>query len=786
MSESNQQRANTTNDEYQLLLPLDLKPFPAWKRLDTTGGGRQTGIAPHPINPDIVYISSDNGGLFKTKDGGDSWFSVSSNLGAYRLGFVTLDPLDPEVVYVTASMDYQQRTGGGTRGEIHRSRNGGLSWEFVADGMGLQNSAPNQASIVIPYDPAHPDRFDEDGDNLSAVIFVGAWNGPADPPVGGVWRSEDEGETFTHLALEDKNITALRASTEGAGVLFATTYEGTVYRSKDLGESWVNITGDMPPAHLSDLAVHPTDENTLYVTCRWCEAGEPPVWKTDDGGQNWYPASSGLDSNEIGSFPKILIDRFDPNVLYVTTEKAAYDKAGVYKSADGGQSWHLMPARLVLTDGRPYFWYQFEGEFTIGQAVDGRLFAGDEAAWRYPDGDLADGLEVWEPAAIGIGNVHVNTIAVDPLDDTVLYQGISDFGPYKSVDRGQSFHRILGNGWPVTVDNYVWNGPYYRNYEACRLNCSSTCEQDGRIAAGGTTDFAISRQDGNVVYSAFGSGAGKSEHGGVNKSTDGGQTWQPVGFQMESGFDLNPKTCVPYGLRHLAIDPTDDDIVFAAMEIPATKTGKLYKTTDGGATWTEIAATSGYIKGVDVSAVDPGLVVFATRSSVYKSEQRGEPDSWQVITLPDDPSIQTVRLSPHKAGVYVVGTNRTGIYYTTDGGISWSNNSLKDLFEQRLYQGSTEYLPVEVATASNPKVPMLKNISAIVFNPITPDAFYVAGTNYTRASFGVAEITNSGQNWQRLPLAGLAHRNVFDLAMDSSGTFLYAGTFDGTYRLGLR
>ena len=783
---SNRWGIGAINAGYQLFLPPVLKHFPAWKRLDTTGGGRQTGIAPHPTNPDIVYISSDNGGLFKTKNGGDSWFSVSSNLGAYRLGFVTLDSLDPEVIYVTASMDYQSRTSGGARGEIHRSLNGGLSWEFVSDGMGFQNSAPNQASIVIPYDPAHPGHFDEDRDNLSDVIVVGAWTGPADPPVGGIWRSEDEGETFTHLALEDKNITALRASTEDPDGLFITTYEGRVYRSEDLGESWLNITGDMPPAHLSDLAVHPTDENTLYVTCRWCQAGEPPVWKTTDGGQNWHPASDGLDSNQIGSFPKILIDRFDSNTLYVTTDKAAQNVAGVYKSTDGGQSWHVMPAWLVLTDGRPYFWYQFEGEFTIGQAIDGRLFAGDEAAWRYPDGDSSDGLDVWEPAAIGIGNVHVNTIEVDPLDDTILYQGISDRGPYKSVDRGLSFHRILGNGWPVAVDNYAWNGPYYRNYEECRLNCSSTCEKEGRIAAGGTTDFAISRQDSNVVYSAFGSGAGKSEHGGVNKSTDGGQTWQPVGFQLEKGFDLNPETCVPYGFRHLAIDPTDDYIVFAAMEIPSTKTGKLYRTTDGGITWAEVAATSGYIKGVEVSAIDPDLVIFATRSGVYKSEQGGEPDSWQVITPDVDPSIQTVRLSPHNAGVYVVGTNYEGIYYTTDGGISWSNNSLEDLFEHRLYQGSAEYLPVEIATASNPRVPPLKNISAIVFDPITPDTFYVAGTNYTRASFGVAKINNSGQNWQRLLLTGLAHRNVFDLAIDSSGVFLYAGTFDGTYRLGLR
>jgi len=768
------------------LLEEGLANMDRWQRLDTTGGGGQTGIAAHPTDPAIVYMASDNGGLFKTENGGDTWFSVSSNLGAYRLGFVTLDPLDPNVIYVTAATDYGHLLRGGATGEIHRSLNGGLSWEFVSDVMGLQSSFPSQTSIVIPHHPADPGRFDRDRDNLSDVIVVGAWTGPADPPVGGIWRSEDEGKTFTQLALEDKNFTALCAFAGDADVLFGTTYEGQVYRSEDLGTTWEDITSDMPLSHPSDLAVHPTDRDVLYVTCRWCQAGRPPVWRTTDGGQSWQAASAGLDSKEIGGFPKILIDRFDPRTLYVTTDKAPRDSGGVYRSVDMGFSWHLMPARLVFPDGRPYYWYQFEGKFALGQAVDGRLFAGNTAGWRYPDGNSSDGLDVWEPATLGIGNIHVNTIEVDPSDSAVLYQGISDLGPYKSIDRGSSFHRILGNGWPVTIANYVWNGPYYSNYKKCWLDCSLSCDAEGKLAAGGTTDFAISRQDSNIVYSAFGSGGGNSEHGGVNKSVDGGSTWQPVGFQLDEGFELNPATCVPYGFRYLAIDPTNDDVLFAAMEIPPTESGKLYRTKDGGATWTEVFTTSSYITGLDVSAANPDLVVLTTRSEVFKSERAGAPDSWQAIISHEVSGIKTVALSPHQAQVYVIGTNNSSIFYTADGGIHWHNRQLDGLFEDRLYQGSDQNLSPGTATALNPNEPVLRNVSAIVFDPITPDVFYVAGTRYVRASFGVGRITNAGQNWERLPLEGLTHRNVFDLAIDASGAYLYVGTFDGTYRLRLR
>lgn len=756
-----------------------------WQRLDTTGGGGQTAIAPHPTNSDVVYMASDNGGLFKTENGGDYWFSVSSNLGAYRLGFVMLDPLDPDTIYVAASTDYGNLTTGGETGEVYRSRNGGLSWEFVTGDMGFQTAFPTQRSLVIPHDPADPGRFDQNGNNLSDVILVGAWTGPADPPLGGVWRSQDEGQTFAPLALQDQNMTTLQTFGGDVNVLFATTYEGQVYRSDDLGERWVNITGNMPLVFPADMAVHPTNQNILYVTCRWCWGGEP-VWKTTDGGQHWEPASDGLDTKKISGFPRILMDRFDPDTLYVTSDKAPADKGGVFKSTDGGNSWRLMPSRLVLPDGRPYYWYQFEGKFALGQAIDGRLFSGDGGGWRYPDGNPNDGREEWEPATLGVGNIRVNTIEVDPSDPTVLYQGIADFGPYKSVDRGASFHRILGNSWPITIDNFAWNGPYYSNYRKCWLPCSLDCKTVGQLVSGGTTDFAISRQDPSVVYSSFGSGSGQSNYGGVNKSTDGGKTWQPVGFGLEQGFELNPETCTPYGFRHLAIDPSNDDMLFAVMEIPSAKIARLYRTTDGGSSWTNVYTTSGYITGLAVSAADPDLVVFTTWLEVQKSKRGGEPGSWRAITPPGTQGFRGVGLSPHQAEVHVIGSNDQGIYYTADGGEHWSNPPLDDLFEGELHQGSGQNLPGEIAAAFNPHVHRLRNVSAIIFDPIAVDRFYIGGTRYNRASFGVAKITHAGQDWQRLPLEGLSHRNVFDFAMDSLGEFLYVGTFDGTFRFKLR
>jgi photosystem II stability/assembly factor-like uncharacterized protein len=757
-----------------------------WRSLDVTGGGGTTGIAAHPTNPDVVYMASDNSGLYKTENGGDSWFSVTSNMGAYRLGFVTLDPLNPEVIYVTASTDFGGDEEGGATGEMYRSQNDGRSWEFVTDLMGFQSSFPSQTALAMLYDPDNPARFDQDGDGLTDMIIVAAWTGPADPPVGGIWRSEDEGETFTHLALQDKNMTGVWAFPGDADLLFATTNDGQVYRSPDLGDSWEAITADLPLTQVADLALHPADANILYVTCRTCLDGQTPVWKTVDGGQSWQPAGGGLDIENTRGFPRILMDRNDPETLYLTTLQAVGREGSVNKTSNGGDSWETMPARLVLPDGRPFHTFEFERQLTIGQSVDGTLYSGGSAAWRFPDGDQNDGVEVWEPATIGLGNVHVNVIEVDPQNPAILYQGISDFGTYKSINQGETFHRNLGTGWPVTVENFVWNGPYYSNYDHCSLSCSDICNATGRIASGGTYAYAISRQDSNIVYSAFGSGSGGTEHGGINKSLDGGATWFPVGFQLEAGFELDPDTCVPYGFREVAIDLSNNQIVFALQEIPDTGESIIYKSMDGGESWQKVFTSDRAISKLAVSPVDSNLMVFVLPNAVYKSEQGGTPESWQEITPGEARQILEVSLSPHNRDVFVIGTHAQGIYYTEDGGQTWQHNALKPFFDQQVAQDNSETLSPDEITAYKSDRQMLRNITTVVFDPLEPDAFFVAGRQPGRASIGVAKITNGSQNWERLPLAGLSQRSIFDLAIDPAGEYLYAGTFNGTYQFRLR
>jgi photosystem II stability/assembly factor-like uncharacterized protein len=212
----------------------------------------------------------------------------------------------------------------------------------------------------------------------------------------------------------------------------------------------------------------------------------------------------------------------------------------------------------------------------------------------------------------------------------------------------------------------------------------------------------------------------------------------------------------------------------------------VYRTTDGGETWNEVFRQAGKITGLQISGADPQVAVLTTWADVLRSDRGGAANTWQSIKPEGVNAIRTVALSPHRAQVYVIGTQKEGIYYTADGGATWTNNPLDGFFGQQVSPTSPQPLNAEIATAYAPGFKVRRDISVIRFAPISADTFYVAGYQRPRASVGIARITQAGTRWDRLPLEGLNHRNVFALAIDASEQYLYAGTHDGTFGLALR
>jgi photosystem II stability/assembly factor-like uncharacterized protein len=138
-------------------------------------------LAVHPNNFGIIYVGTASGGLWKTTNGGATWTPLMDREGSYSIGWVTLDPKNPNVVWVGTGERNSQRSVAYGDG-VYKSEDGGRSWKNV----GLKNSE-HIGRIVV-----HPTNSD--------IVYVAA-QGPLWSPAGdrGLYKTSDGGKTWEQV-----------------------------------------------------------------------------------------------------------------------------------------------------------------------------------------------------------------------------------------------------------------------------------------------------------------------------------------------------------------------------------------------------------------------------------------------------------------------------------------------------------------------------------------------------------------------------------------------------------
>ncbi|HEX9952285.1 MAG TPA: hypothetical protein VGB53_10990 [Rubricoccaceae bacterium] len=310
----------------------------------------------HPTQPGVVYFAND-GGIYRSTDSGQTYTAANGGLqttqfynGAsvsaqdpnqmtggvqdqgvfiwrgdtrwYRpLGgdgtWTATDPRTPERVY--GALQYLA---------IRRSEDGGQSFVNIAPPA----SAPG---FVAPYAlaPSMPDR-------LYAAGSV-------------VYRSENRGDAWTATnggAAVDpsgNDALALAVAPSDAGVVYLTTSPNSRFPSDtpgppklfvttNAGANWTNRTAGLPDRFLTDVAVHPSDPQTAYVTASGFGSGH--VFQTADGGATWTDVTNGLPDIPASA---VVLDPLAPDHVYVGTD------VGVFVSIDAGVTWAPWDTGLV-------------------------------------------------------------------------------------------------------------------------------------------------------------------------------------------------------------------------------------------------------------------------------------------------------------------------------------------------------------------------------------------------------------------------------------------------------
>jgi len=707
---------------------------PGWTRRTVGGGGGQAGISIDPTNSQIIYVTKDNGGLIKSLDGGRSWFPINNNIGNRVLGDSELDPLDPQILYVVAEV-YSRTPSWSSdpaNGELYRTRDGGQTWEIVyGEGMGRHAGGdgrafgisvwPSTRSLYIPYDSAQPRRYDADGDGLSDVIYVGGWdrNTESTDKRAGLWKSEDEGQTFRQIALPDKNIWALRVDPRDPQNFYVATYGEGLWFSPDTGQTWESWRERIPNPMVSDVVID-SARQTLYVTTNLFFSpyntdeyrATRGVYKSVDGGRSFFPVNDGLDLTGFG-YTTILQDAGDPTGQTLYTGTFYGNRQGIYRTLNGGGRWSPMELEVV---SEPQWFEGFDNLWDIAQAPDSTIIA---TSWRgiYR---LPPGSERWELAVEGVGNIGVQAVKFEPGNDAVIYLGILDAAPLKSLDRGATWSQI-GAGF-VTA---------------------------GGTEAVGADEFAISPAVPQIVY-AIGIGASGGFKSAVNKSMDGGRSWQKIVAGLPPSPDHEPQ----WKATGLGVTAYDPQIAYVALEFKQGG-GAVYKTTTGGANWTEVLRLP---HGASALAVGPDLpetvVAVTTRGGIYVSEDAG--DSWRDSSINRN-LIYAVAIAPTNPRYILLGVNVAGAYLSTDGARSWQH-----VFDRADLQPFLS----ELALSAFARERYWPTIRAVMFDPADERTLYLGHYPSPWMGLGILKSSDAGGTWSLLGDRQFQMRSVssFDLS----------------------
>ena len=645
--------------------------------------GRISDFAMHPDNSKIYYVATASGGVWKTDNAGTTFKPLFDSQGSYSIGVVTLDPSNPNIVWVGTGENNNQRSVAYGDG-VYKSSDGGKSWK----NMGLKNSE-HIGSILV-----HPDS--------SNVIFVAA--------IGPLWASGgDRG----------------------------------VYKSSDGGENWNCILSIDKYTGVNEVVMDPRNPNIMYASAMqrqrhvYTYLGGGPgsgLYKTTDGGQNWSKANSGLPKVDLGRIG-LSISPANPEIIYAIVE-AAQGKGGFYRSTNRGASWEKRSSHT--TSGNYYqeiiadpvnpdkvysmnTWMQvsLDGGKTFSNVGEDTKHVDNHCIWIDKtdtdhfvvgcDGGIYetwDGAKTWDFKA-NLPVVQFYKVAVDnSLPFYYIYGGTQDNFSLGGPSRSVSGNGIANEDWFIThggdgfesqVDHFNTDIIYTQSQYGVLARFDKKSGEEVGIqpqARKGENRYrwnwdapliASSHHEGRVYFAA----------NKVFRSDDYGSSWDVISEDITAGINRNELEIMdrvwgidavmknmstsPYGtIVAMSESPIDENLLYVG-----TDDGLIQITSDGGGSWTQIDNVTGvpqrtYVNAVLASNHDAGVVYACFNNHkngdfkpyVYKSSDKGA--SWISISssLPERGSVYTIAEDHLDPNLLFVGTE-FGVFFSNDGGENW-------------------------------------------------------------------------------------------------------------------
>ncbi len=588
-------------------------------------------IAVSPSNPDILYVGSGEGlhrpdlgvgdGIFKSTDGGDTWEHVGLP-DVQQVGRLIVHPTNPDIVFV-AGLGHPY--GANEERGVFRTKNGGETWEKV------HYINHNTGAIQVEFDPTNPN-----------IIYADMWEHQEGPwenanwkgPNSGLFKSTDGGDSWTKLteglptAEDGVGRIGIGIAPSDPNIIYATVQsdqKAGIYKSTNAGQSWTLVSTDRRTygrgGDFAEIKVHPNDPNKVY-------AGNVASYQSNDGGKTWFSLKGAPGGDD---YHRIWINPENPDIMLFVADQGAVVTVNAGRT---WSSWYNQPTTQlyhVSTDNAFPYW----------------VYGGQQESGAIATASRGPGGQITFREFMGVGADEYAYVAPDPKDPNIIYGG-----------RVMRFDKTTGQSQNIAP-------------EALR---------SGKYRILRTMPLMFHPKDNNMLLFATNV---------LWKTTNEGQSWdiispdltreQPevpasVGDFKTPELETMDRRAVIYAVSP---SPLDVDMIWAG-----TDDGLVHVTTDGGKNWKNVTPPD--LKSWDkVSQIDAGhfdqqtafIAINAIRKDnmkplIYKTKDGGK--TWTKITngLAEMGPVNVVREDPKQAGLLFAGTERE-VYFSIDEGENW-------------------------------------------------------------------------------------------------------------------
>jgi photosystem II stability/assembly factor-like uncharacterized protein len=629
---------------------------------------------------------------------------------------------------------------------------------------------------------------------------------------GGVWKTEDGGNTWTPLTdhMPTTAIGAIAVDPDNDQTVYAGTGEGNfanhsryglgLYKTADGGQNWQHLAADVFGGRcFSRLLIDPSNTSVLYASIT--HAGGLPsfdfniagarnhggarlalgVWKSEDGGQTWQQLTNNLPGDL--SATDLAMHPSNPSIIFAAIGHIFGDtRNGIYKSIDGGGNWTKLGGGLPV-DGVGRI------ALTTTEANPGRLYANIVKACEADGGEgrtlgiyrSDDGGGSW--ALTYSGGIHstygwyLNVIIAHPNDAGLIFTG------------GLYIHRSSdGGGTWANVGNAIHVDFHALAYDA-----------EGRLLAGCDGGVFRTANQGNS-WTGLNNGLGIIQfYAGMSLDPDNPGTiyagTQDNGTLKRTGTDKSSWSHILGGDGGCtAVNPDNPATVLAEYQ----GTGTIFKSNDYGMNFSRVNSgidfrdSTCFVAPFSFDPNQSGTVYYATQR-LYKSTSSG--GNWQVLssdlTGGGGAAIRGFAVAPSNSFTMYAGTNDGLVLVSFDGGASW-DVSLTEVpgwprimrqFAIDSIDHLTAYLAVSSFGTDQVRVTrdggqnwesLDNNLADIPVNTIAQDPRNTQHI-YIGTDAGVYRSTNGGGSWQRFG-EGLPNCPVNDMKIDAVNSHLIVAT----------